>query len=195
MKPPPPKRPPPPPTKPPPDRDLGKLHPAFRERVELLLRAMRARGFDPIVWETFRTRERVAYLIASGKRAVYDSMHCYGLAVDVVSDAKLWSPGPAFWQALGQEARALGLVHGGDFKNAKGEPNPDNPHVQAVDVDDQSYVRRATPEQVTAFVQQRLDANDPSRRKTVRDDDVTGKVQVPGPPKPPSVFPRGGRRA
>lgn len=126
-------------------RRLDALVPEFRARVELVLADMRAAGHDPLVWETYRTPDRAAYLAGIG-RGVRESMHCYGLAVDVISDGRKWSPHRAFWRDLRRLAVARGLVSGAAFSRV------DLPHIQAVPVALQPLVRAAaTPDDVRAI--------------------------------------------
>jgi len=127
------------------DRDISKLVPAFRARVELLLERMRARGFDAMVWETYRSRGRAAQLADAG-RGVKDSMHTLGLAVDIVSESKKWGPGEDFWAALGEEAEALSLTWGGRWPT-----RPDKPHVQAIPVSAQGNARKLAARELDAF--------------------------------------------
>lgn len=131
------------------DTDLYKLDPIFRDRVEKLLSRLRARGHDAVLHEGWRSFER-AKLLADKGTGVVKSMHCYGLAADIISSMHRWSPDPKFWLALGAHARLLGLVWGGDFKKV------DKPHVQAVRVSDQSFVRTANLADVRALVKRRL---------------------------------------
>lgn len=106
-------------------RDPHKLLPAFAKRLELLFRAMRARGFDPILHEGWRSRERAHTLALQGV-GIDDSLHYYGAAVDIISKSKMWSD-PAFFQALAEEATKLKLYPGLYFPT-----DPDPPHIQAV---------------------------------------------------------------
>lgn len=122
------------------DRNPHKLISGFAAKVEQLFQRMRARGFDPLLWEGYRSPERAAELAARGV-GVVQSMHCYGAAVDIVERTALWSASAAFWDALGQEAEALGLTWGGRFSRV------DLPHVQLVPVREQAALRAMTPEQ------------------------------------------------
>lgn len=117
-------------------RDLGLLAPKFHKAVTWLLLALTERGFDPMVFETFRDNERQRFLYGFGRE--YDdgrgvvtkastadtTWHGFGLAVDIISRKHQWNAPDEFWNALGEESRKLGLVWGGDwiFK--------DRPHVQ-----------------------------------------------------------------
>jgi len=105
-------------------RDPSRLLPAFADRLELLFARLRARGFDPMLHEGYRTPARAAEL-ARQKKGIVDSLHIYGAAADIVSKSTGWS-NPAFFKALGQEAEAIGLTWGGRFAEV------DSTHVQAV---------------------------------------------------------------
>ncbi len=118
-------------------RDPAKLLPSFARKLELLFEALRARNFDPMLNEGFRSFERAAALAknaaAGGPRASANSMHCYGAAADIISASRLWDH-PKFFEALGQESKRLGLVWGGDFG--------DRPHVQALPIEAQDGLRK-----------------------------------------------------
>lgn len=124
--------------------DLALLQPAFRVKVTQLLGRMQLSGFDAIAWETYRTPARSKLLSKRGTGiapradgSIPLGMHNLGLAVDIVSASKRWTPPPAFWTALGREAKALGLTWGGTWKRV------DRPHVQALPVGAQNRVRAA----------------------------------------------------
>jgi hypothetical protein len=78
---------------------------------------------------------------------IRDSMHIYGAAADIIDRQKLWK-NPAFFAALGREAKKLGLTWGGDF----GDP----PHIQALPVSGQNGLRRAPVASRDAYVQRYL---------------------------------------
>lgn len=129
--------------------DLDRLDPVFRERVAEILRRMRLDGHDPKVHETYRSPARAAMLALVG-RGTRKSMHCYGIAADIISESRKWSPPAAFWMALGHHAGELGLTWGGTWRKR------DLPHVQAVPIEDQAYIRTATPRGIAARVRSRL---------------------------------------
>jgi hypothetical protein len=139
----------------PPLKDIALLLPAFQPKVLRLLERMHARGFDPVVHETYRSAERAIALQKAGKtRNGKDSMHCYRAAVDVISKAHGWES-PQFFKALGQEAIALGLTWGGDWDaNPKTEQSfDDRPHVQAIPLGKQNAFRLLkTDEERNAFL-------------------------------------------
>jgi hypothetical protein len=133
------------------DRDPSKLVPAFARRIERVFSRMRARGFQPFLWEGYRTPARAAELERRGT-GISDSLHAYGIAVDVV-DGKQWDAGkdpwsaaPGFWAALGEEAEREGLTWGGRFSKV------DHTHIQGVPVSQQSAARAATPVERAAMV-------------------------------------------
>jgi hypothetical protein len=142
-------------------RDLGKLVPTFRGRVQEMLARLTARGFVPLVWETYRTPERAKMLATprpgqTRAPGVEHSMHELGLAVDVVDKVRLWEA-PDFFVALGEEAERGGLTWGGRFKNANGTEGRDPPHVQAIPFALQARARLlSTPEQRDALVREAL---------------------------------------
>ena len=122
------------------DRQPKKLLPAFARKVETLFRRMRARGFQPMLWEGYRTPARAAELHRKGT-GVKLSMHSLGAAVDVVDGSNPgnpWAASPGFWKALGEEAEKLGLTWGGRWAKA------DYPHIQAIPVSQQTAFRAMT---------------------------------------------------
>jgi len=116
--------------------DIERLAPNFKRDVTRLLIRLRERGLDPIVAETFRSAERWKYLYGFGRE--YDdgrgvvtkatspetTWHFFCLAADIVSERHGWNAPDSFWNALGEEAKALGLAWGGDWEFQ------DKPHVQ-----------------------------------------------------------------
>lgn len=116
--------------------------PAFRERIVALVTRLKERGFLPLVWETYRSPERSEHLVATGKsNSSGPSMHCYGVAADLVCAEHHWDCGKhgcGFFEALGKEAEKCGLTWGGRWKSIH-----DFPHVQGVRVDQQAAIRSA----------------------------------------------------
>lgn len=119
-------------------RDPSLLLPAFADKIELLFAAMTKRGFDPCLWEGYRTPARAKQLATKGT-GIIKSLHSYGAAVDIVSCSTKWSD-PQFFKALGFEAEKLGLTWGGRFSKV------DSTHVQAVPSDEsiQNQLRAST---------------------------------------------------
>ena len=111
---------------------LDSLAPLFRTAVQAILDAMG----DAKVSETTRTFARQSYLYGFGRE--YDdgrgivtnassnltSWHGFGLAVDIIHETKEWDAGDAWFQLLGDTAKANGCQSGGDWHH------PDKPHVQ-----------------------------------------------------------------
>jgi hypothetical protein len=102
----------------------------LHQRIRNILSRMRARGFDPQVWETYRTQERQWYLYGKGRTAAQlkkahvdvkyaqpslavvtktlESLHRKRKAADIVSKSRLWN-WPEFYVALKQEAKREGM--------------------------------------------------------------------------------------
>jgi hypothetical protein len=126
-----------PPPEPPPMKSIECLAPKFRAKVAAMLAQLSAIGFDPIISESCRSDERQEWLYGFGRdwddgRGVVTqahtgarSWHRYGLAVDVISLKRGWDAPDAFWETLGECARAQGLVWGGSWPKFQ-----DRPHVQ-----------------------------------------------------------------
>lgn len=124
---------------------LERVHPEVRSRVKRVLMAMDALGFPMTVTDTLRTLEEQQRLYAQGRTAPGDivthadgvitkSNHQSGRAVDCTFlDARLqptWNESLP-WTAYGENAKAVGLKWGGDFKSkSTGRPRPDKPHVE-----------------------------------------------------------------
>lgn len=94
-----------------------KLDPEFCRRVEVLLGRMRARGFDPLVFETWRSRRRQEWLYGVGRKHhryrrpvtwSRSSRHEEGLAVDIISASHQWDD-VDFFDALCIEAISMGF--------------------------------------------------------------------------------------
>ena len=124
------------------DRDPAKLLKPFAKKLNILFSAMRARGYQPMLWEGRRDTQRAADL------GYAKSLHILGAAADIVdrSSSNPWNAKPGFWDALGEESAKLGLTWGGDWKKR------DLPHVQAIAVRDQSAFRRMTPTDRVSFI-------------------------------------------
>lgn len=155
-----------------PDRDLSKLDPTFRARVDKLIGRMHVLGHDARVWEAFRSFERAEELQRRGQ-GVSRSMHCYGVAVDIISASKYWDPPGRFWDDLGRESETLGMTWGGRWERV------DKPHVQAVHVSDQEWVRQASRDQIAELVIRRLG------EPTMPDEKPTAPETVRAKSKPP----------
>ncbi|RYG44730.1 M15 family peptidase [bacterium] len=117
--------------------DPALLEPAFRRKVETILKESRRRGQEYVLFETYRSRERQAELFRQGVTQLRTvGVHHYGLAADLVRkvDGRLtWE---ADYRLLGELADAQGLVWGGRWKFR------DAAHVQAIAVKDQAKLFR-----------------------------------------------------
>lgn len=119
--------------------NLDHLYPPFVSKALELLAACRARGADYFAISGYRSPQEQAALYFRGRTTPgdivtdakpYYSSHNYGLAIDFALDADTQRAGlqpdwkPESYAILGEEAKRLGLVWGGDFSR------PDRPHVQ-----------------------------------------------------------------
>lgn len=144
--------------------DHAELLPAFRAAVERLEQALIVAGFRPLLFETYRTPERAAWLVATGKSRAKDgkSMHCLRIAADVICAQHYWAceeHGCGFYTRLGAEARLLGLTWGGDWDGdgvTREQHEHDLPHVQAIPVRFQDAARRASAAELDALVARSL---------------------------------------
>lgn len=138
------------------------LVPPFRAAVTTLADRLSAAKFKPRLFETYRSPKRAQQLVEAGKSRAKGglSMHCYGVAADIICAEHLWScekHGCGFFEALGREAKALGMTWGGDWDGdgvTREQREHDLPHVQAVPITAQAAVRRATPAQLAELVKQ-----------------------------------------
>lgn len=121
-----------------PDRDLDKLAPQFRLRVQVSIAECRASGLDALVYEGLRSDELQAAYYERGRTVIPPhspvtnahsnlySWHGYGLAVDVISQSTGWDPptGMVWWKAVATIFKRHGCRWGGDWRQA------DLPHFQ-----------------------------------------------------------------
>ncbi|MGE5486988.1 MAG: M15 family metallopeptidase [bacterium] len=118
------------------EKKLMSLHESFRPKVEAVLAALREQGFQPRIVYAWRGVEVQRKLVAEGKSKVRFSFHNAqkpdgtpaSYAADIVDRRWGWTEAAernGFWRALGEAARAQGLVWGGDWKSF-----PDVAHIQ-----------------------------------------------------------------
>lgn len=106
------------------DRDWAKLNPEFMQTILRLFNRMEKRGYQMALLEGYRSPERQDKLAAMGSHVTQakggQSKHAYGFAVDiapmrngkiVISERDPWAF--AAYQAMGEEARTMGLIWGG----------------------------------------------------------------------------------
>lgn len=140
------------------------LVPPFREAVATLMARLSAAKFKPRLFETYRSPKRAKELVEAGRSRARGglSMHCYGLASDIICGEHLWScerHGCQFFVALGREARSLGMVWGGDWDGdgiTREQREHDLPHVQAIPIEAQAAARRAEPGELAAMARMYL---------------------------------------
>lgn len=105
------------PPEPPRQDDLNLLVHYVRERVERVIAALESRGFDPRVFETYRTQERQNWLRHSRPPRSWKrhSRHQDKKAADVISRSRFWG-WDEFFDALKEEALREGLK---DFRGGE----------------------------------------------------------------------------
>ena len=109
---------------------LKTLEPRFEKKVRRVLKALKAKGWQPVVISGRRSVAQQRKIVAAGRSRTMKSYHLCGRAADIMDRRHGWR-GPAanpnfkFWRDLGVAARAEGLEWGGDWKRIK-----DVPHVQ-----------------------------------------------------------------
>lgn len=131
-------------------RDLTKVESKLREAVEVILKVMEKGGLPMLVTDTLRTTEEQQALYAQGRTkpgqiVTYadgikvKSNHqapegsTLGRAVDMcflINGKPAWPNDSKLWNIYGAVAKAHGLVWGGDWKDSKGKPRPDYPHIE-----------------------------------------------------------------
>ena len=120
------------------DKKLQSLKTSLRPKVESLITALQARNYQPKIVFAWRSIAVQLTLYKQGKSKVKFSFHNAQLrdgtpnayAADIIDARYAWSPQAqtsGFWDALGVEAKALGLYWGGDWASFR-----DWAHVQSV---------------------------------------------------------------
>jgi peptidoglycan L-alanyl-D-glutamate endopeptidase CwlK len=103
---------------------LASLDSRFKPKVQLLMAAMMRRDFRPKIFYAYRRPETQLELYRKGRSQVKFSFHNVrtsdnrapaALGADIVDAQKGWN-NPAFFKALGEEAKKLNLYWGGDWK-------------------------------------------------------------------------------
>lgn len=135
------------------DRSLDSVNPRFAAKVRVLLARMGQRGFSAKILETHRSEERAAQLEAKGTGKAR-SMHARRVAVDIgENDATPWVAAPGFWEALHEEALAVGLYRV-KRREKDGVLRWDLPHVQALPGSMDAKVWAMGPDAIDALLAQ-----------------------------------------
>jgi peptidoglycan L-alanyl-D-glutamate endopeptidase CwlK len=129
------------------DRDLSKLYPAFREKVEAILDqfkpwcAIHFPGHDAALAEGYRSTQRQQELYSQGRTTpgpivtqkngtTNPSNHQSCLAADIAfttPNGLTWDVPESAWQYLQHLAHLEGLTSGSDWKSFKDEPHVEFP--------------------------------------------------------------------
>ena len=127
---------------------MQSLKTTLRPKIDALLAALRRRDFQPKIIFAWRSVAVQQTLYEQGKSTVRFSFHNAQLAngtpnayaADIIDSRYAWTPKATtsgFWDALGEEAKALGLYWGGDWVQFR-----DWAHVQLVDYSQLPAVRK-----------------------------------------------------
>lgn len=116
-------------------RDPSTVVPAFADKIERIIRRLRARGFDAVVSEAYRTPAR-ALRLSEGGTGIIKSLHSYNGAVDIVDRKLAWGASEAFKNAVVEEVEREGLFSGRRFSNK----------------DDWAHAQAVTPQQTATFI-------------------------------------------
>ena len=116
-------------------RDPSTVVPAFADKIERIIRRLRARGFDAVVNEAYRTPARAARLDEGGT-GVSKSLHSFNGAVDIVDRKLAWGASEAFKNAVVEEVEREGLFSGRRFSTK----------------DDWAHAQVVTPQQTATFI-------------------------------------------
>lgn len=116
-------------------RDPSTVVPAFADKIERIIRRLRARGFDAVVSEAYRTPAR-AQRLSEGGTGIIKSLHSYNGAVDIVDRKLAWGASAAFKNAVVEEVEREGLFSGRRFSNK----------------DDWAHAQAVTPQQTATFI-------------------------------------------
>ena len=119
-----------------PSRDMTMLAPLFAGRANVALARCEDAGLDAFVYEAHRSDALQAIYYARGRTVIppeqtvtnarnsLNSWHGYGLAVDVISRSRLWSPEEVWWEWVAEIFVSEGMDWGGHWRR------PDRPHFQ-----------------------------------------------------------------
>jgi peptidoglycan L-alanyl-D-glutamate endopeptidase CwlK len=112
------------------DKKLKSLNFDFRTKVKTVIKNLKNKGYEPKIFYGWRSVAVQKKLKQSGRSKVSFSFHNAQLkdgtpnsyAADIIDRRWGWSNEAQkndFWEALGREAKAVGLVWGGDWKSLK----------------------------------------------------------------------------
>ncbi|MBL8471200.1 MAG: M15 family metallopeptidase [Rhodocyclaceae bacterium] len=130
------------------EKKIASLNAAMRPKVQAVVSALAGRGFLPKIFFAWRSVAVQLEIVRKGHSKVKFSFHNAQLpdgtpnayAADIIDQRWAWSDAAeqnGFWDALGEEAKKVGLFWGGDWKTFR-----DVAHVQLVDNPELARVKR-----------------------------------------------------
>ena len=161
-------------------RDTKKLNGLVRVQLELALADLKEQGVNPLVVETYRTKERQYYLYGQGRTKVQcktkgvptkyadpskakvtstlNSIHLTGFAVDVVPQRKENGKMVAIWNTKDSDTQKIiaTMIKYGFEAGASWTSFPDSPHFQVKGTKGINYSQSNTTTWVTTTVQKAL---------------------------------------
>lgn len=110
------------------EKKLASLNPAFGQKVQTLIKKLKARGFRPKIFYGWRSVAVQQELVKKGRSRVRFSFHNAqkpdgtpnSYAADIIDSRYGWSNSQEtrnYWKAQGEEAKELRLIWGGEWKN------------------------------------------------------------------------------
>lgn len=131
-------------------KDTGKLAPKVRQALDKAIAVMHEQKLDAMVFETYRTPDRVHFLYGKGRTEealtlvnvpkkyaqpnmaivtrAFDwsrSWHSYGLAVDIIHRRTYWNTPTSWFESVAKIMTQHGFAWGGRWPRL-----PDAPHFQ-----------------------------------------------------------------
>ncbi len=158
-------------------RDIQKLNGLVRVQLELALADLKEQGVNPLVVETYRTKERQYMLYGQGRTkaqckakgvptkyadpskakvtSTLNSIHLTGFAVDIVPQRKVNGKMTAIWDTKDKDTQKIiaTMIKYGFEAGANWTSFPDSPHFQVKGVKGINYSQSNTTKWVTTAIQ------------------------------------------
>ena len=161
-------------------RDIKQLNALVRVQLELALADLKEQGVNPLVVETYRTKERQYMLYGQGRTkaqcqakgvptkyadpskskvtSTLNSIHLTGFAVDVVPQRKVNGKMTAIWDVKDKDTQKIiaTMIKYGFEAGANWTSFPDSPHFQVKSAKGVNYSQANTTSWVTTAIQTAL---------------------------------------
>ncbi|MBD5087366.1 MAG: hypothetical protein HDT30_00925 [Clostridiales bacterium] len=168
------------------DREIKHLNVLVQVQLNRALKEIKAKGINPLVVETLRSKERQYYLYCQGRTAAeankagvpasyakkyanptaskvtwtLNSIHIQGCAVDVIPQRKVNGKMTAIWNSQDKETKQIiSIMEKYGFEpGANWKTSPDSPHFQVKGCRGTTYSASNTTKWVTKMIQFHLKA-------------------------------------